>query len=327
MLLRLLLISLACWCFFCHHVSSYHVNGEYVDSLSGACPSAPDFPRLKTYIESAVHAAGYCQWLQWGVTDFHNNTILSSNADVPFESASSIKLWVMISVLQDVEAGKYKLTDTLLCSGETRTVDACLSLMISISDNCATYDNVLQTSITSVNRVMKALGMKNSALHHWCFTDCPGYVTPCKTTDGSSADNALTARDVITGLTALYQNEALSPAMTKQAYAYLVTAHGWTPMLARFPPVQVAHKQGWLPASMGFQPLTENDEAIIFACAPVGVVVLIQQRWTNSGADTPALNVGAQIGRLSYCTMDTNGTSTDGQKCSATWATKPGQGC
>jgi beta-lactamase class A len=199
--------------------------------------------------------------------------------------------------------------------------------MIGISDNCATYDNIVLTTLKHVNQVMQSLGMKNSALHHWCMSTCPGYISPCPNDDGSAADNALTARDVITALTSLYTNNALSPAYTKQAYQYLLTAHGWTPMLSMYPPVPVAHKQGWLPADLGFNPLTENDEAIVFACSPFGTVVLIQQNWTNTDDDQTALALGAQIGRLAYCTIDTEGVATDGQPCSATWATQPGPGC
>jgi hypothetical protein len=37
------------------------------------------------------------------------------------------------------------------------TIDQCLSLMISISDNCATYSNVKKTTLAHVNKVYNSL--------------------------------------------------------------------------------------------------------------------------------------------------------------------------
>jgi hypothetical protein len=87
-------------------------------------------------------------------------------------------------------------------------------------------------------------------------------------------------------------------------------------MLTRFPPILMAHKQGyshckhyilvdsvfnsWLPAQLNYNPLTENDEAIGFACSDYGVTVLIQRKWTNASDDTVALDLGAQIGRYTF---------------------------
>eukprot|EP01111_Echinosteliopsis_oligospora_P019532 TRINITY_DN9495_c0_g1_i2.p1 TRINITY_DN9495_c0_g1~~TRINITY_DN9495_c0_g1_i2.p1 ORF type:complete len:354 (-),score=42.99 TRINITY_DN9495_c0_g1_i2:87-1148(-) len=270
-------------------------------NISLQCPTPPDFPRMTKYIDGIIAQAGYCGAMQWAFNDFNGNIFSSSNADTGFESASSIKLWVMLSVLKDVQEGTYSLSEPMQCVGKNSTVNDCLELMISVSDNCATYDNIKKTSLVSVNNLLSKLNMKSSALHHWCQTSCPDYSSPCPNDDGTGLNNVLAASDIVNGLESLISFDILNANLTKQAIDYLLTATGWTQMIGRYPPVPVAHKQGWLPAADGFQPLTENDEAIVYACVPYSLAILSQKTWNNTDEDLVALNLGAEISRFVVC--------------------------
>ncbi|EFA84775.1 beta-lactamase-type transpeptidase fold containing protein [Heterostelium album PN500] len=282
--------------------------------------TTPNITRLYQFIDSTVASYDYCEGTEWAFSNF-DTAIYSENSDNGQQTASTIKLWIMMAVLQDINNGLYNLNTVIQCSGQTITIDACLELMIGISDNCATYDMAKQTTLNHVNQLFKQLGMVNSGFHEWCFTTCPGYTSPCPNDDGTGIENTLTSHDVITGLTQLHNFQALGMNATYQAYKYLLTAHGWTPMLGRFVPTPVAHKQGWLPADDGYQPFTENDEAIVFTeCGDYAASVMITRNWTNPQEDTNALNLGAQIGRLAYCTMVPFGTANDGTLCSETWS-------
>eukprot|EP00698_Gefionella_okellyi_P021165 TRINITY_DN6784_c0_g1_i3.p1 TRINITY_DN6784_c0_g1~~TRINITY_DN6784_c0_g1_i3.p1 ORF type:complete len:320 (-),score=37.52 TRINITY_DN6784_c0_g1_i3:119-1078(-) len=298
------------------------------------CPSAPDYKRLSTYADGVVAHAGLCDQMSWSVGDLGENRAESPLATRGFESASSIKLWVLISVLDDISHGLYNFQTQLDCSDGFYTIDHCIQLMINISDNCATYALVTQTTLVKLNTMMHTtLNMSGCTLHHWCPSYCKYYKTPCPNTDGhADLDNTLTTHDVLTGLSLLHQFKVLSQLYTYKAYSYLEDAAGWYPMIARFVPadVKVAHKQGWLPATDGFNPLTENDTGIVFACADYGVAVLTEVTWnatTQATEDQVALDAGAEISRLAYCTFQSDGICRDGVKCSDVWSQPPLPGC
>lgn len=301
------------------------IGGSTIPSTCGT----PNFTRLATFIDSLVSSYDYCEGTEWAVSDFGKNYIESATANISQETASTIKLWVMLAVMEDIQNGLYTFDSPIFCSGSNMTVDGCLSLMIGISDNCATYDLTVLTKMSHVNQLFAKLGMNNSQFHHWCFSTCPGYVSPCQNDDGSSASNSLSSHDVVLGLTQLYKYQILPVNFTAQAYKYLLTAHGWHPMLGLYVPAPVAHKQGWLPADEGFYPFTENDEATVFTeCGEYAASVMITRNWTNSNEDATALELGAEIGRYIYCTFVPFGYSTDGTPCSTTLSQPlPGPGC
>lgn len=240
-----------------------------------------------------------------------------------------MKLFVLISVLDDVANGRYQLTATLPCSGAVRTVDTCIQKMVNVSDNCATYSLVRQTGFVKFNSMLHGvLNMSTaSTLHHWCPSSCPDYESPCPEDDGTDLDNSLATHDILHAFQLIHSNTILPAKYTQLAYRYLEHAGGWPQMLRRFVPVPIAHKQGWLPATEGFNPLTENDVGIGFACADYGAAVLTRRKWTDKSEDDVALALGAEIGRLAYCTFQTDGVCTDGVRCSDVWAQPPHKGC
>jgi beta-lactamase class A len=117
----------------------------------------------------------------WGiyVKSLETNEEIAINADRQMETMSTIKIPLMIEVLEQVKAGKFKLTDKYtfdsadlrggtgvirsLEPGAVLTVKDLVTLMIIVSDNTAT--DVLYKMVggpDAVNRRMDALGMKQT---------------------------------------------------------------------------------------------------------------------------------------------------------------------
>ncbi|EGC32115.1 hypothetical protein DICPUDRAFT_155952 [Dictyostelium purpureum] len=320
------------YCNFCFCISQNHFNknGDEksihfdVKSLGSsndnpALCGTPNSQQLEQYINGLVGSYGYCNGTEWAVTDFKTFNIQSSNSQNPQQTASTIKLWVLLSVFKDIEAGLYTLDKQIECSTGLITVEQCIALMIGVSDNCATYSLTALTKLSSVNALFKTLGMDDSQFHEWCFTTCLGYSSPCPNNDGTGDNNVLSSHDVIHGLTLLHEGQILNETFTALTYKFLLTAHGWQPMLGYYVPAPVAHKQGWLPANEGFNPFTENDEATVFSeCGDYAASVMITRDWSNPQEDTIALQLGATIGKYIYCTMVPFGYTNDGAPCSIT---------
>src|SRR5947209_12137210 len=98
----------------------------------------------------------------------------------PFVAASTIKIPVMITLFQQIDAGKLQLHDVVrlgadrvpgsgilqhVHDGMELTVDDLCTLMISISDNTATNLLTDLVGMEQVNQTMRNLGMVNSAMN------------------------------------------------------------------------------------------------------------------------------------------------------------------
>ncbi|KYQ89177.1 hypothetical protein DLAC_11810 [Tieghemostelium lacteum] len=300
---------------FCFEFNSEFDNFKIIEN-SESC-SEVNYTRINNYVNSLVYSYDYCEGTEWALTDFSNNKISSQTANDPQQTASTIKLWILISVFQDIENGLYTLDTIIPCSTGNITIFECMSLMIGISDNCATYSLTAQTTLSHVNQVFSQLGMPDSHFSEWCFPGCLGYENPCPNTDGTGDNNVLASNDVVHGLSQLISYQILQPNHTAMAIKLLLTAHGWEPMIGKYIPSPVAHKQGWLPADEGFQPFTENDEAIVFTeCGTFGLSIMITRNWTNPQEDAIALQLGANIAKYIYCSFVPFGYANDGTYCS-----------
>jgi beta-lactamase class A len=117
----------------------------------------------------------------WGiyVKSLETNEEIAINADRQMETMSTIKIPLMVEVLEQIKAGKFKLTDKYtfdaadlrggtgvirsLEPGAVLTVKDLITLMIIVSDNTAT--DVLYKMVggpDAVNRRMDALGLKQT---------------------------------------------------------------------------------------------------------------------------------------------------------------------
>jgi beta-lactamase class A len=86
------------------------VRGLAVVLLLPGCAAAPEAPPgLRSRVLAALAPAGG----EWGVyfKDLQSGAELAVRADEDFHPASTLKIWVLVKVFQDVEDGKYFLDD------------------------------------------------------------------------------------------------------------------------------------------------------------------------------------------------------------------------
>ena len=142
-----------------------------------AQPQQTSVQRLQSSIERITASIN----ATWGiyVKSLETNEELAINADRQMETMSTIKLPLMVEVMEQVKAGKFKLTDKYtfdaadlrggtgvirsLEPGAVLTVKDLVTLMIIVSDNTAT--DVLYKMVggpEAVNRRMDALGLKQT---------------------------------------------------------------------------------------------------------------------------------------------------------------------
>ncbi len=118
------------------------------------------------------------------VWEYENGKFANINADEEFPTASIIKIPVLIEMFRAIEAGQFKLYDTMVMGEHYRTsgsgslqfkpqnsvynMDTLARHMIEESDNTST--NMIMSKIGgkySVNRAVKNWGMKHTRIENW----------------------------------------------------------------------------------------------------------------------------------------------------------------
>jgi beta-lactamase class A len=140
-------------------------------------PAAAPIQRLQASIETTTRSVN----ATWGVfvKSLETGEEVAINADRQMETMSTIKIPLMVEVLEEVKAGKFKLTDKYtfvqadsqpgtgtiqrLDPGAVMTVKDLVTMMIIVSDNTAT--EVLYRMVggpDAVNKRMSAMGLKTT---------------------------------------------------------------------------------------------------------------------------------------------------------------------
>ena len=113
--------------------------------------------------------------------DFHGNAI-AIGADEPFETASTIKTYILACLFDQVEKGKASLEDMVefkeehavdgsgvLCAlepGAVLRVKDAATLMIIVSDNVATNMMIDYLGLNTINACIRGLGCRDTVLHN-----------------------------------------------------------------------------------------------------------------------------------------------------------------
>ncbi|MFU0827129.1 MAG: Beta-lactamase class A [Lachnoclostridium sp.] len=178
--------------------------------------------------------------------------LVSYCADIPVVSASMIKVPVMITALEEIQAGslsKHMLipVDSSLILEDTEvfeygeksyTLDELLVWMIINSDNTATNCLINLLSMERINRTCKRLGLKNTRLERLMLD-----FNAIK----NGYNNYTSAFDMCTLYKALYQKTILTPELCDYAISILLRQrHKQNSMRYISNEVKVAHKTGGL---------------------------------------------------------------------------------
>lgn len=115
------------------------------------------------------------------VNDFNGNTI-EINADEEFETASCVKIFILVELFRRVHEGTTQLTDKLtytkcnfvngsgvirsLTEGLELSINDYATLMIIVSDNIATNILIEYLGVENINKTIRSLGLKKTLLHN-----------------------------------------------------------------------------------------------------------------------------------------------------------------
>ncbi len=127
-------------------------------------------------------------------TNLKTGEVVALNADTPVPTASVIKLPVLVEAMQQVKAGKHKLSDKITLQKDdivwgsgilqffdtplVITLKDALTFMIVESDNTATNLVIDQVGLKNVNERISAMGLKDTYLYKKVYKPATGPMPP-----------------------------------------------------------------------------------------------------------------------------------------------------
>ncbi len=252
--------------------------------------------------------ASYDGFMGLYADDFHGN-VIAMGADEKFETASTIKTYILVSLFDEIEKGRASLEDMLTYQrkhvvdgsgvlvsmepGAVMRAKDVATLMIIVSDNIATNMMIDYLGIDTINRCIQRLGCRDTILHNpidFEKYDRLGTTTP---------------RDYASIFVRMARGKLLSPQSDARMVEILKKQHYNSMITGNFPPVymdpdntddvliRVASKSGSMNAC-------RNDGGIIYT--PYGSYVLVMLHKDFSDAmyypGHPATVFGARVSRM-----------------------------
>ena len=186
-------------------------------------------------------------------TDFDSGEVLALyNECEVLKSASTIKTPIMLTVLQDVEAGKLAMTDMIPITakqftGDSKTftendheatLELLLETMITDSDNTATNALIDLMGMDRINAVIRSLGLYDTVLRRHMLDFGAAQ---------RGSENTTSARDMLRLYTLIHRRELISDAVCEMALPILLRQHDDSLIRFAMPQQKTAHKTGGLP--------------------------------------------------------------------------------
>ena len=240
--------------------------------------------------------------------DFHGN-VIEIRAEEPFETASTIKTYILASLFDQVEKGNASLEDmveykaehfvdgsgvlTALEPGAMLRVKDAAAFMIIVSDNIATNMMIDYLGLDRINRCIERLGCRDTVLYnslHFERYDKLGTSTP---------------KDYGSIFARLAKGELISPGADRQMVEILKKQHYNSMITKDFPPVymdsdntddiliSVASKSGSMNAC-------RNDGGIVYTPYGPYVIVMFHKEFSDAMyyPSHPATMFGARVSRM-----------------------------
>ena len=268
-------------------------------------------PSLTLEKRIAAELASYDGRMSVYADDMKGN-VVAIGADEPFETASTIKTYILACLFEQVERGQASLTDKLtykkehfvdgsgvlrdLGVGAALAVKDAATLMIIISDNIATNMMIDYLGVDTINACIRGLGCMDTTLHNpidFEAYDRLGTTTP---------------RDYASMFLRLAKGELVSAAASEQMRAIFRRQH-YNGMLTRcLPPyfldsedtgeeelIYVASKSGSMNAC-------RNDGGIVHTPYGEYVIVIMNKDFSDPiyYDNHPALVFGSRVSRLVF---------------------------
>lgn len=266
--------------------------------------------RLSLQNRIAVELKSYDGLMGIYINDFHGN-VIKINENEKFETASTIKLFVLAALFEKIERGELALSDLLeykkehaidgsgilssLEVGTKLSLKNVATLMIIVSDNIATNMLIDFLGVEAINDCIQRLGCKDTVLHNridFAKYRQLGTTTPA---DYGSMWERMSQRTLI------------SRAASEEMYAICRQQHYNTMLTKSLPPyyldpdnydeeiITIASKSGSMNAC-------RNDGGIV--STPYGdyVIVLLNKNFGDDQYynDHPATVFGSRVSRLIF---------------------------
>ena len=169
------------------HAASAQVSPQ--EQAHGSATSTADLQKKLDAIAAAHHGhvALYAKNLTTGET-------VAIDAQTPVQTASVIKMALMLQAYEQVKAGKLKLSQPVVLTKEnqvggsgilylmdpglTLTLKDVISLMITLSDNTATNMLIDVVGLPPTNEMLARMGLKNTYFYKKVFKPADGPMPP-----------------------------------------------------------------------------------------------------------------------------------------------------
>jgi beta-lactamase class A len=245
------------------------------------------------------------------------------NADVPFPTASVIKVGVMVEVFHQIAEGRLRRADTITLTdaakvggsgvlqrmhgGLVLTVGDLLDLMMTVSDNTATNLLIAKVGTANVDRRLASHGLTRTKLFRPTFRDGQPDVFPEE--EKEFGLGVTTPREMARLLELIAEGRVVDRAASEAMIA-IMREQAFRTMIPRSLPetdeVVVANKPGWdsekHPDASGVKRHVRGDAAIV--TTPRGrYVIAIHARQvedTRWGPDNEAVVLAGRISRMVY---------------------------
>ena len=244
------------------------------------------------------------------INDLKGN-VITMNADEPFETASTIKVYILAALFDAIEQGNASLTDMLeykaehtidgsgvmnsLEVGTVLSVQNLATLMIIVSDNIATNILIDYLGVDNINDCIQRLGCHDTILHNpidFAKYDKLGTSTP---RDYGSmfermAQGTLISADASAQMLAICKQQHYNSMLTKSIPAYYLDPDNFDEEI-----IYVASKSGSMNAC-------RNDGGIVSTPYGKYVIVLFNKEFSDAMyyPEHPATVFGSKVSRLIF---------------------------
>ena len=169
------------------------------------------------------------------VLDLQTGERIAINGDLQMQAASTIKFYVILSVLHDLELGRYTFAD----------VQPDIWGVMVPQDNNNARNLTLRTGLRTVNERLRDWGIANTIITHpsgFPYENDPLYALNA---------NLTTAADAVSGLALLYHAKLAAPETSRTMLEQFTQAPRWFGIEGAVPDGEghVYYKVGWLPES------------------------------------------------------------------------------
>ena len=267
-------------------------------------------PRLTLEERIEAELKSYDGTMGLYIDDLKGN-IITRFPDEKFETASTIKVYILAALFDAIEQGKASLKDMLTCEerfwidgsgilgslevGTTLSVKNVATLMIIVSDNIATNMLIDYLGIDNINACIQKLGCKDTVLHN--VLDFAKYHQLGTTTP----------RDYASMFVRIQNRTLVSPEASEQMWQILSQQHYNSMIVKSLPqfyvdPDNYDEQLFWFASKSGSMNACRNDGGIITTPYGSYVIVMLNKDFSDKQyyPDHPATVFGSQVSRLIF---------------------------